>query len=269
MTTTFSRKQLRDLRVTEATGINVGIAAGNAMVGGNNVNYAGTASFALTDNATNYVELDSTGTVVKNTSAFDPSSNLPLAEVVTSSGSITSITDRRPFMSQAGSGGGGGGGIWTLEEHLTPSAVSTISSSIVSSPSTAKKWMILFSLERVAGATENLNMRFNSLTSSVYDTQIKSQGSGGFATLTSQTSFFLISNWANGAHASGEIHIDNRKDSSGRIAVIAKNSTFGYQNMVEGRVDIDPDGDFDEFQIFNNTGTNTFTGDIWLYRFDG
>lgn len=49
---------------------------------------------ALTDNATNYVERTVAGVVSDNTSGFTASS-LPMAVVVTASGAITSITDRR------------------------------------------------------------------------------------------------------------------------------------------------------------------------------
>lgn len=56
------------------------------------------STIALTDNATNYVEINvSSGTVTKNTSAFT-AGNIPLYTVVTASGSITTITDKRAFM---------------------------------------------------------------------------------------------------------------------------------------------------------------------------
>lgn len=48
----------------------------------------------LTDDATNYVELDATGTVIFNNSGFT-SGNLPMAVVTTAGGVITDISDRR------------------------------------------------------------------------------------------------------------------------------------------------------------------------------
>lgn len=57
---------------------------------------AGTVS--LTDDATNYVEVDSSGTVSANTSGFTIG-QIPLHEIVTSSGSISSVTDKRTWLS--------------------------------------------------------------------------------------------------------------------------------------------------------------------------
>lgn len=54
-------------------------------------------TIALTDDATNYVECDAAGTVSKNTSGFTAGA-LPLFVVVTASGAITDVTDKRPFM---------------------------------------------------------------------------------------------------------------------------------------------------------------------------
>ncbi len=50
----------------------------------------------LTDNATNYVEVELDGSAVSaNTSSFS-SNKIPLYEIVTLSGEITTVTDRRP-----------------------------------------------------------------------------------------------------------------------------------------------------------------------------
>ncbi len=63
----------------------------------------------LTNNATNYVEVDpSTGTVSANTTGFT-SGKIPLYVVVTSGGAIVGVTDQRTA-AIAGTGGGGGGG---------------------------------------------------------------------------------------------------------------------------------------------------------------
>ena len=99
-------KQLRDFRVTKGTGLTVGIASGNYSIGGNDGYYAGVSNQAVVDNATNYVQIDDTGTIDVNQTGFD-SLMLPLATVVTLSGAITTITDKRPVFSKGGSGGGG------------------------------------------------------------------------------------------------------------------------------------------------------------------
>lgn len=61
---------------------------------------AGTVS--LTDDTTNYIEVDSSGTVSANTSGFT-SGQIPLYEVVTASGSISSVTDKRSWLNRTGS----------------------------------------------------------------------------------------------------------------------------------------------------------------------
>uniref|UniRef100_A0A7C3V6R5 Uncharacterized protein n=1 Tax=Desulfobacca acetoxidans TaxID=60893 RepID=A0A7C3V6R5_9BACT len=64
---------------------------------------------ALTDNATSYVEVNpADGTVSANTTGFT-SGRIPLYQVATSDGSISTVADKRtPAI--AGTGGGGGGG---------------------------------------------------------------------------------------------------------------------------------------------------------------
>lgn len=59
------------------------------------------ATVTLTDDATNYVELLPNGDVSANTTAFTLG-NLPLAQVVTESGQVTQVLDRRPFASVPG-----------------------------------------------------------------------------------------------------------------------------------------------------------------------
>lgn len=54
-------------------------------------------SVALTDNATNYVEVDRAGAVTKNTTGFS-ADKAPLYTVVTSAGAISSYTDHRDPM---------------------------------------------------------------------------------------------------------------------------------------------------------------------------
>lgn len=64
---------------------------------------------ALSDNATNYLEVDpTTGTVYKTTSGFT-SGRIPLFQVITAGGAVTTITEARTW-AVAGTGGGGGAG---------------------------------------------------------------------------------------------------------------------------------------------------------------
>jgi len=98
-------KELRDLKVTKGTGLTVGIASGNYNIAGIEGNYAGITNQAVTDNTTNYVEMDNTGAISVNTSGFT-AAYLHLATVITASGSVSSITDKRTFVTNAGAGVG-------------------------------------------------------------------------------------------------------------------------------------------------------------------
>jgi len=88
--------------VAEVAGpsLNISIGAGNWMRGDDIVTYAGTGSTAVTNNATNYVQLQPDGTILINTSGF-VAGNLPIYEVVASGGDITTLTDRRPWLTLA------------------------------------------------------------------------------------------------------------------------------------------------------------------------
>lgn len=88
-----------DLAVADATGINVNVASGKFLSDqGVLISYAGASGYALTNNATNYLELDYLGTLSKNTTGFT-TGRVPLAQVVTSGGDITSLLDKRPVLS--------------------------------------------------------------------------------------------------------------------------------------------------------------------------
>ena len=63
---------------------------------------------ALTDDATNYVELTPAGSVVVNTSSFT-AGRIPLFVVVVSSGSIDTVTDKRALIAADNQGSGGSG----------------------------------------------------------------------------------------------------------------------------------------------------------------
>lgn len=83
------------LRGSTTAGLVLGIYGGLIDVDGALVSVA-TTTLTLTDNATNYISLTRSGTFVVNNSAH-PIGNIPLWEVVTSSGGITSRSDRRRF----------------------------------------------------------------------------------------------------------------------------------------------------------------------------
>lgn len=65
---------------------------------------AGTVT--LTDDATNYVEVATDGTVSSNTTSYT-SGQIPLFTVVVASGAITEVQDDRCFFSVGGGAGGG------------------------------------------------------------------------------------------------------------------------------------------------------------------
>jgi len=71
----------------------------------NVISHTAAGTIGLTDNATNYVELNtSTGAITKNTSGYT-SGKIPLFTVVTASGSISTVTDHRTWATAGGAGG--------------------------------------------------------------------------------------------------------------------------------------------------------------------
>jgi len=77
------------LKVYASTGLNILIGAWNFRVGSTEWIYAG-GTVAMTNNATNYVMIDSSGTIQVSTSAWN-ANYTRLAVVTTVSGAITSI----------------------------------------------------------------------------------------------------------------------------------------------------------------------------------
>ena len=70
--------------------------AGNVKIG-TTIYSITTETLSMADDDTNYVFINSSGTPASNTTGF-PSDSVPLAEVVTASGAITGITDKRSFL---------------------------------------------------------------------------------------------------------------------------------------------------------------------------
>lgn len=94
---------------TAGTGLTLNLAAGHARCGNTMVNYAA-GTVALTDNATNYVGLNTASSCVPvvNTSGYT-STMISVATVTTSSGAITTLFDDRILgMTNPGTSGGTG-----------------------------------------------------------------------------------------------------------------------------------------------------------------
>jgi hypothetical protein len=77
------------------TGLTYGYKAGKMQAGPTLVSVSAN-TIGLTNNAINYVEVDSAGTVSKNTTGFT-AGRFRMAEVTTSGGVITLVTDKRAF----------------------------------------------------------------------------------------------------------------------------------------------------------------------------
>jgi len=88
--------KLSDLRLTAGAGLTLNYAAGNVR-SDNSVAVVTASSIALTDAATNFVEVTGAGSVSSNTTGFT-SGRIPLGTVVTSGGAITTINDRRAWL---------------------------------------------------------------------------------------------------------------------------------------------------------------------------
>jgi len=93
--TTVFQARLRDFDSVDGGGLNLTVKSGRIRDDATVTDKA-EQTVVLTDNATNFVEIDSTGSGTANTSAFT-SGRIPIATVVTASGSISSITDKRAW----------------------------------------------------------------------------------------------------------------------------------------------------------------------------
>ena len=81
----------RVVKASSLSALKVDVGAFSYIIGTTYGTHAGTTDLSLTNNATNYVECDSAGTISVNTSGFSTNS-ARLATVVTSGGSISTIT---------------------------------------------------------------------------------------------------------------------------------------------------------------------------------
>jgi len=86
----------RDFAPSDGGGLNLDLAAGRVR-DDNTITDKAAQAVALTDNATNFVEIDGVGAATANTSAFT-AGKIPIARVVTSGGSISSIAGKRVWI---------------------------------------------------------------------------------------------------------------------------------------------------------------------------
>lgn len=83
------------LKVQSGGTLKVDVAAGSYNLQGNVTNYNGASDIVVTDEATNYVFFGSGGITVSTVSFPDEESYIPLAEVTTTGGEISTVVDRR------------------------------------------------------------------------------------------------------------------------------------------------------------------------------
>ena len=87
------------LKVSSGGGLTANVAAGGYRISGDTTQYTGTSSVALTANTTNYLFFNSGGLVINTTGFATGASIIPLAEVLTSTGAVTTVTDSRVMQS--------------------------------------------------------------------------------------------------------------------------------------------------------------------------
>ena len=92
---------LRDFGVEAAAGLNVTVKVGRIR-NDNVITNTASQNLLLADDNTSFVEIDSSGVATSNTTGFTAGS-IPLAEVLTASGSVSTVTDKRAWIS-SGSG---------------------------------------------------------------------------------------------------------------------------------------------------------------------
>lgn len=88
------------LGVTDDGGLDITVASGSfySLNTGSLIAYAGSTGNTLTDNATTYVEMTLTGTLILNNTTGFTAGYIPLAQIVTTAGDITNLIDKRPFI---------------------------------------------------------------------------------------------------------------------------------------------------------------------------
>ena len=85
------------LKVSSGGGLDVNVSNGGYRINGSNVDYAGVSGVALPDDDTSYLFFTSTGIQVNQIGFPSGKSFIPLAEVTTAGGEVTTIDDERVF----------------------------------------------------------------------------------------------------------------------------------------------------------------------------
>jgi len=83
-----------DFATVDAGGLDVDVQSGTLVTATGTIEFAGVSGQTLTDNATNYIELDENGNLAVNTTGWTEG-NVPLSKVITASGDISSISLNR------------------------------------------------------------------------------------------------------------------------------------------------------------------------------
>lgn len=92
----YGSKHTKSLKVTAGTGLNANFEEGHVMID-ETYHLVAAGSIGLDDGTTNYVFVNNSGAVAKNTTGF-PANAIPLAEVVTASGAVSTVTDKRAYL---------------------------------------------------------------------------------------------------------------------------------------------------------------------------
>lgn len=163
-------EDLKDFGVVDAGGLNITVTAGRIR-SGNTVTDKNNQAIALTDNATNFVEITTVGVASANTSAFT-SGSIPIAQVVTASADISSIADKRAWVN---SDAGGGSVIRYLQIRVTDSqannAIATTIGGDVESPITGTINEVVAYLD-TAGTTGTQTIDINKNGTTILSTKI-------------------------------------------------------------------------------------------------
>jgi hypothetical protein len=93
------------LRITPSSGLTLAFEGGRVSMDANVFDVAA-GTIAVADDDTSYVEVNTSGVVVTNTTSFT-TNFYALAEVTTAAGEVTAIVDKRAFQSKDSGAGGG------------------------------------------------------------------------------------------------------------------------------------------------------------------
>lgn len=97
--TSLTEASATHLKVSSGGGLNVDVAGGNYEINGDITNYSGNSGVNVPNNATSYVFFGSGGLTIRSMNFPTDESFIPLAQVVSSGGSIQSVTDMRVLQS--------------------------------------------------------------------------------------------------------------------------------------------------------------------------